>query len=264
MPSRFSYQTIYFDTPPQSGRAIDIWIPQHAAIQPQTLFFIHGGGWRNGHREKMHALMYAFFEKGYPCVSVDYRLGTTPAFDQVSDIREGMALADQTLREHGIRNPFVLYGSSAGAHLALLAGLAPQGACGDTFTGETPSVSGIVSSCGPVTFEPWEDIFPPIWTSMQDVAGTPYADCPELYRRLSPEHYTSAGSPPLFFLLGECEHMFPNALTIALAERLKHEGGRVDYRIYPAAEHGFFYSTERRSQQMAFDDMLQFLTSLQS
>ena len=262
MSKPFVSQTLYFDTPPQTRRAIDLWVPDHLPLQPFTLFFVHGGGWVSGHREGMHSLMYAFYRKGYACISVDYRLGGTPATHQLADVREGLALAHATLKNRGINQPFVLYGSSAGAHLALLAGLAPAGAAGDPYTGPTPPVAGLVSSCGPITFEPWDDIFPGIWEAMEKAAGTPYTECPELYRRLSPREYANAGSPPILFLLGECEHMFPNAHTIAFAESLNAAGGRAEYHVYPLAEHGFFYNTTRRCQQMALADVLAFLESL--
>lgn len=262
MPQPFTPHILYFDTPPNSRRAIEIWVPENVALQPLTIFFVHGGGWINGHRENMHALMYALYQKGYACVSVNYRLGGTLAHDQLADVREGLALADAVLKARGIQNRFVLYGSSAGAHLALLAGLAPAGAAGDPYTGPTPAIAGIISSCGPVTFEPWDDIFPGIWSSMQSAAGIPYTECPERYRRLSPQEYASAGSPPILFVQGECEHMFPNALTLAFADRLNAAGGRAEYHVYPAGEHGFFYDTTRRCQQLAFADVTAFLQTL--
>lgn len=257
----FTYTTIYFDETPVPGRALDIWIPPGKQLRPLTLFFVHGGGWRQGKRDQMHAIMLGFFKSGYVCVSVDYRLSKTYVPRQVDDVREGMTLADAFLRGQGISNPFVLYGSSAGGHLALLAGLASPIAYGGSFEGELPSVAGIVTSCSPVTFEPWEDIFPGSWNSMQEAVGVTFAQAPEEYRRLSPDQYVSSESN-LFFILGECEHMFPNALTIDLVERLRALGGGADYRIYPSAEHGFFYDFSRNNQQMALQDMLGFLGRL--
>lgn len=262
MSAPFSYTSIYFDSPPIKERAADIWIPNELPLRPRTLVFVHGGGWQAGHREQMHTVMWGFLEKGYVCVSLDYRLGGVTVPVQLADVREGMALADAHLREQGIAQPVVLYGSSAGGHLALLAGLAPCGACGDAFEGKTPAVAGIVSSCAPVTFVPWDEIFPGSRESFSRAAGVTYEENPEQHEKISPEQYISADSPPVFFLLGECEHMFPNALTIALASRLQALGVPAEYRVYPAAEHGFFYSFERKSQQQAFRDMLAFVDGL--
>lgn len=258
----FSYRSIYFDDPPQLGRALDIWLPKRELPRPVTLFFVHGGGWRQGRRDDMHGLMHAFCEKGFVCVSVDYRVQDVPASVQMADVREGLLLADGELRRQGIDQPFVLYGSSAGGHLALLTGLAAPGVCGDDATTAMPPIAGIIASCAPVTFEPWADIFPGSWDSIQDVVGEPWSDKPECYRRLSPATYVNPGSPPLFFLLGECEHMFPNELTMSLVERVNAMGGDARYKVYPAAEHGFFYAVCRRSQEMAFQDVLAFLADV--
>lgn len=258
----FSYTSIYYDTPPIKERVLDIWVPEAGPSHPQTLVFVHGGGWRAGHREEMHALMWGFFEEGYVCVSLDYRLDGVTVPIQLGDVREGLALADAHLRGRGIAQPVVLYGSSAGGHLALLAGLAPRGACGEVFDGEMPTVFAIVSSCAPVTFEPWEEIFPGSRESFCKAAGVSYEENPGQHRRLSPEKYMTADSPPVLFLLGECEHMFPNALTIAAASRLQALGVPAEYQVYPAAEHGFFYSFERESQKQAFRDVLAFLERL--
>lgn len=262
MDDSFSYTSIYFDHPPIPGRAADIWIPEGPTPQPQTLVFIHGGGWGAGHREDMHTLMWSFLEKGYVCVSLDYRLGGATIPIQLGDIREGLARVAAHLRGREVARPMVMYGSSAGGHLALLAGLAPCGACGDTFTGETPLVAGLVTSCAPVTFVPWDEIFPPCRDAFRRAAGISYDENPEQHRKVSPEYYISTNSPPILFLLGECEHMFPNAQTIALTSRLQALGVTAEYRVYPAAEHGFFYSLERKSQKQAFQDTLTFLARL--
>ncbi len=227
-----------------------------------TLVFIHGGGWRLGSRGDMHTLMYSFYKKGYPCVSVDYRLKGVSVSEQLADVREGMASASTRLKAQGLHQSFVLYGSSAGGHLALLAGLAPVGICGEQYDGASLDIAGIVASCAPITFEPWDDIFPGSWESMQLAVGKDFATDPECYRLVSPEQYTTVDSPPILFMLGECEHMFPNSLTIKLVERIRAQGGRAEYNIYSSAEHGFFYDIHRRAQGDAFQDMLMFLDRL--
>ncbi len=255
----FEYTTLCPDTPPTPGRAIDLWLPRIVS-RPVALCLIHGGGWRQGHREQMQPLMSAFLAEGYPCLSADYRTAAgTTAFTQLADLRTLLALGYRTLEKAGFTGPLVLYGSSAGGHLALLAGLAAPGACGEPSSSPSPPLAGVVACCAPVVFEPWPEIFPGSWASMQDAAGAPYEDAPERYRLLSPQTHAGPGSPPLCFLLGECEHMFPNALTEALARRLRSQGVAVECHTYPMAEHGFFYSLERPCQKAAFADMLGFL-----
>lgn len=268
----FEFTSLYFDTPPQKQRIIDFWIPRQAPdsppLRPVALFFVHGGGWRGGHRQDMHRLMHTFVEQGYPCAALCYHLEGATIADQLADIRVGLAHFSVRLQKHGLSQRVVLYGSSAGGHLALLTGLAHPGACGEEILPETSAalaaleLAGIVASCAPTTFEPWPDIFPAIWGNMERAAGIPHAQDPELYKRLSPRHHFSPKAPPMLFIMGEFEHIFPNAHTLEWAQELRTLGHRAETHIYPMAEHGFFYDTTRRAQQMAYADLLRFLESL--
>lgn len=175
-----------------------------------------------------------------------------------------MAIAQAALAAAGLPTALVLYGSSAGGHLALLAGVAEPGACGEKLPEKAPEIAGVIASCAPVTFMPWEDIFPGIWSSMQRAVGTPYEEAPELYRTYSPETHAKDEGAPLLFLLGECEHFFPNEITEAFAQRLSRAGRRAVTRRYRRAEHGFFYDIKRSSQKAALHDCLAFLESLEA
>jgi len=262
----FAYTSLYFDNPPVPQRALDLWLPD-ATHRPVSLFFVHGGGWHGGTRQQMHAIMHAFHAEGYPVASVDYRLAPGATLvGQLADVREGMAIARAELAAAGLPTRLVLYGSSAGGHLALMAGLAEPGACGETLDARTleaaPEIAGIIASCAPVTFLPWEDQFPGIWSSMQRAVGTPYEKSPELYRTFSPETHAKDHGAPLLFLQAECEHLFPNDITEALAQRLARAGRRALTHCYRRAEHGFFYDVKRNSQKAALRDCLAFLESL--
>ncbi len=260
----FRYTSLYFDNPPVPQRALDLWLPEstHRSV---SLFFVHGGGWSGGTRQQMHAIMHAFHQQGYPVASVCYRLAPSVTIaEQLADVREGMAIARAELAAAGLPTDLVVYGSSAGGHLALLAGLAEPGACGEKIgSGTAPHIAGIIASCAPVTFKPWDDIFPGIWSSMQRAAGVPYEKAPELYHTYSPETHAQEQGPPLLFLQGECEHLFPNEITEAFAQRLCRGGRRATTRCYRRAEHGFFYDVTRTSQKAALSDCLAFLETLE-
>ncbi len=259
----FEYRSLYFDDPPQANRALDLWLPSETN-RHVSLFFVHGGGWRMGNRGQMHAIMNAFRSEGFPCLSVDYRLSkATTIEDQLEDVRLGLAIARERLEAAGLPPRIALYGSSAGGHLALLAGLAAPGACGEKVPpGEAPEIAGIVASCAAITFELWEDIFPEIAGSMERAVGEPYQDNPERYRRLSPVHHAGAGAPPLHLMLGECEHLFPNEQAYAWVQHLSSLGNRAEAHSYRLAEHGFFYDVTRNAQKAAFKKMLAFLETL--
>lgn len=265
----YEFKSCYFDDPIVSGRAIDIMLPKSVS-QPFALFFIHGGGWEGGARSNYHAIMRAFNMEGFICASTDYRLrapGIT-VFDQITDIRHGYGLFGKFLEDYGRPVSTIVHGASAGAHLAALLALTAPGQCGEsgkfremTVPEWIPPAAAVLQST-PVFFEPWEDIFPKIWTSMQAVVGASYEGHEELYHKAAPYRHISESSCPFFFMEAECEHMFPLRHIIQFTEKMRSLGRRAEYKIYKNAEHGFFYDVTRRQQKEAFADILKFIQSL--
>jgi acetyl esterase/lipase len=258
-----SFRSIYFDDAPRTGRILDIF---HAPdpTQEVALFFVHGGGWKGGSRTIFHSIIHEYSRLGFDCASTDYRLGGANVFEQVGDVRTGLDLFTGDLLQRNRPPRVLLIGSSAGAHLALLAGLSKPEECGapETPLVHSPEIAGIAVQAAPFTFEPWEDIFPAIWSAMQDAVGAPYEGNDELYRSASPMHYLRADNPPLLIQHAENEHMFPRELHQQFAAKSLALGNDVREKIYPRVEHGFFYSLERWQQREAFQDILQFATSL--
>lgn len=249
-----SFRTIYLDNPLIPGRILDIFETEQPR-QDIALFFVHGGGWTGGSRTIFHSIAIAYHDRGFEVASTDYRLGKVTLFEQAQDIRDTLSVFAADLRRRNRTTSIVLIGSSAGAHLALLAALQPQ---------KEPSyqIAGICVQATPFTFEPWTDIFPAIWEAMQRAVGASYESCPERYREASPLHYVTAGTPPIFVLHAENEHMFPLSLAEEFAQQARSHGTRVTLKIYPRTEHGFFYSLDRWQQKEAFQDILDFAESL--
>ncbi len=247
-----TFRSIYFDASPREGRILDIFEAAPHTRPHVSLFFVHGGGWKAGTRAVFHQIALAYSSLGFDCASTDYRLGGVTIEDQVSDVRQGLSLFVEDLRQRNRPTDIVLLGSSAGAHLALLSALQPDPPC---------AVAGLCVQAAPFTFEPWTDIFPAIWADMQTIVGESYPS--PLYREASPIHYVQPGMPPVFALHSQNEHMFPLSLTEQFIDKAKACGARAEYKIYEATEHGFFYALDRRQQKEAFDDILTFIASLQ-
>lgn len=262
----YRYTSIAFDDQPVPGRALDIFMP---AGKPRrhAIFMVHGGGWRQGSRAQYHALMNALGKQGYICGSTDYRLEGVDILTQIEDVRLGYCLFRQELATTAGERQVVAYGGSAGGHLAALLAMADPGACGESVAASDSGwvrPAGAILASAPATFEPWEDIFPGIWVSMQGIVGKPWESDPEAYRRVSPIRHAGVGTPPVLLLDGANEHMFPRELGLALCERIRACGGRAERHEFPTAEHGFFYDVTRRPQQAAFAEVLRFLVSLES
>lgn len=258
-----SFRSIYFDDAPREGRIVDFF-DAHTPSREVALFFVHGGGWRNGSRTIFHSIIHEYSKRGFDCASTDYRLKGVSVFDQVGDVRVALDLFATDLCERNRPARVLLIGSSAGAHLALLTALArpPQGEISEPLLKAKCEIAGIAVQAAPFAFEPWEDIFPPAWNAMQSAVGELYSGHEALFQRACPMHYIRAGMPPLFALHAENEHMFPHELYQRFATRSLAFGNDVREKIYPRTEHGFFYTLDRWQQREAFEDILEFAQSL--
>lgn len=265
----FQFESSYLDWPFVPGRAWDLFWPAQVR-SPVAVFFIHGGGWHAGTRVHMHRLMEHLTDQGIVTASTDYRLagGGARIADQVGDVREAYACFRRRLHERGGPDRVVAHGSSAGAHLALLLGMAAPGACGDKPPADPAlepfiheRLAGVAAQAAPITFEPWPDIMPQIWADMNRVVGERFADRPDLYRMASPIHHVAAGCPPVFIMDASQECTFPLALNDRLVEALQAVGTRVERKVYQGAEHGFFYDLARSFQRQAMTDLLAFIQS---
>ena len=243
----FSYTTYCYDDEPQTNRALDIFVPD-CPLRKMAVLFVHGGGWTGGARSAYHPIMTALTKLGWICGSLDYRLTGVTALDQMADVRLGRDLFAEKLHEMGQTGDLMLVGSSAGAHLALMEGMTNLNSC----------TKGIVSISGILTFELWDEIFPPIMDAMVSIAGKPYADNNELYRSLSPYCQINNQTPPICLLDGENEHMYPNHLAEEFVAKMHEHGRSAEHHIYANAEHGFFYDVTRPCQQKALADLTKF------
>jgi acetyl esterase/lipase len=267
----FSYESVYFDNPIQPGRAMDIFMPEKIT-RDVSLFFIHGGGWVAGSRDNYHKIMRGFNAEGYICTSVDYRLcnDSIHLLDQLGDLRHAYDIFISRLKNLNRPLKILTHGTSAGAHLCALISMAAPGQCGEKLeyngrklNNEWIRPIGTTLQATPVLFEPWEDIFPAIWTCMEKVIGIPYSENPELYRKAAPINYVNANTCPVFHLHAEDEHMFPLRYILEFKEKMEKIGRRCECRVYTNAEHGFFYDLTRRQQNEAFADILNFIESLE-
>lgn len=108
--------------------------------------FIHGGGWRLGHRRDNHGLMQGAATLGYAGASLQYRFAPKHTFPaQWDDVR----LAFTYLRKEAERlkidpDNIIVVGGSAGGHLALLAGIGK-----DAEGKRIPGIRGVINMCGP-------------------------------------------------------------------------------------------------------------------
>lgn len=254
------FSSYYLDDPIVEGRIFDVFVPEKVT-QDTVLFMVHGGGWRAGSRTKFHGLMQEFNRHGFIVVSTDYRLGARDAFEQLKDIREAYDAVVTLLKEWGRPLKIAVYGESAGAHLASLLVCAAPGEAGEDCQLENEwvkPVSGILQAT-PVDFYRYEEMMPAFWASMENIAGKPYSEDPDRYRRLSLCTYVREDNPPLFFLEAGLEHLFMSDKTLGVVRQHRNWGIPSHWLVYPMMEHGFFHALNRKLQRKALEDICQFL-----
>jgi acetyl esterase/lipase len=163
-------------------------------------------------------MLVRFAERGWVCISANYRLGPTARFpDHLVDVKRVIAW----VREHGNEyggDPSVLFvaGSSAGAQLAALAALTPgDPALQPGFESVDTAVSGAVCLYG--FYGPADGR----WHS-------------------SPAAYIDADAPPFFVAHGDRDSRVPVAAAREFAARLRASSSDpVVYAELPGAQRCF-------------------------
>jgi acetyl esterase/lipase len=122
-----------------------------------VLVYIHGGAWWKGEKPAGWGGFRAYLAAGFSVVTVEYRLtDVAPAPAAVQDVRCALSWVKANAKAYGFDAKRVVpYGTSAGGHLALMAGMLPKGndidlpACRDQ-----PKTPAILDFYGPYHLRP--------------------------------------------------------------------------------------------------------------
>lgn len=240
---------------------LDLYLPERAQDESvPVVLWVHGGGWKNGSKEKAKAAWLA--EEGYAVVSINYRLTDVAQWPaQIDDCREAVRWARRNSSVFGFDLDRIgTWGSSAGGHLVALMGTLPYP--------ENESVSSRVQAvCD--WFGPTELLtMPPNnvgeGRTEEDVAnsngakllGCTVKDCPELARQASAYDNVSKDDAPFLIMHGDEDPGVPIQQSIQFYERLRKMGVPVQYEVVEGAGHGgkLFDTPEVKATVRAFFD----------
>lgn len=240
---------------------LDLYLPERAQDEgAPVVVWVHGGGWKNGSKEKPKAAWLA--EEGYAVVSINYRLTAVAQWPaQIDDCREAVRWARRNASVFGFDLDRIgTWGSSAGGHLVALMGTLPYP--------ENESVSSRVQAvCD--WFGPTELLtMPPNnvgeGRTEEDVAnsngakllGCTVKDCPELARQASAYDNVSKDDAPFLIMHGDEDPGVPIQQSIQFYERLRKTGVPVQYEVVEGAGHGgkLFDTPEVKATVRAFFD----------
>jgi acetyl esterase/lipase len=232
---------------------LDLRVPRPATEPHPLIIWIHGGGWIYGSRRRLpphlfdNAVHDQMLDAGYAVAAVDYRLAREAGFTgMLLDVKAAVRWLRGNAAAFGI-DPLrvVLWGESAGAHLALMAAMCTA-LDGAERTGEHPEQSetpmAVVDWYGPTDLVAMSRL--DLGRDSEEVGRTD--ERPETvlqqhdtwtFAELSATSYVRPGVPPVFVAHGADDQIVPVDHSRALVARLRAAGVVVDYLEVPGADH---------------------------
>lgn len=233
---------------PRPSQLLDVWRPKELPAEPApVLIFVPGGAWVHGSRLLQgYALMSHLAEKGWVCLSIDYRVAPHHRWPaHIHDVKTAIAWARANVDKFGGDRDFVaIAGTSAGGHLSALAGLTANDPelQGELPDGSDTSVDAVVGIYGRYDWEDRSTVERVRFVDFLErvVVGRKLAERPEVYRKASPIAQVRPDAPPFLVVHGTGDSVIPVAQARAFVERLRAVSrSAVSYIELPGAGHAF-------------------------
>lgn len=219
------------------------------------VLFVHGGGWRQGSREMMVPIAQEMAGHGYTGIISQYRLNAPPQSVWPAHIHDVKAAIRWT-RAHAAElkidpERLVLWGSSAGAHLVLLAAGTPDDPRfdGDAGTaGVSTKVAAVIAVHAPTGFHvgtPSGKHTSPAAALMGDDADAEGA------RLAGPVNHVSADFPPTLLLHGTQDRIVHHSQSQVMLDALRAVRAPADLHLFHGHAHGFVRIPSVRKQVAA-------------
>jgi acetyl esterase/lipase len=273
---------VEFASPDGHTLRLDVYRPHYstrrepqadAASRPLSpaVIVIHGGSWSGGAKSDFAAYDRWLAAGGRVVFDVEYRLANSaqrfPA--QLMDIKCAIAWVKNHAAQYDVDpERLALLGRSAGGQLALLAAYAANeptlrpASC----DAQETSVRAVISFYGPTDLA-WDyahpgrpDVINTTHVLENYLGGSP-TSAPQAYASASPVEHVSAQSPPTLFLHGGRDQLVRAENVERIMPKLAAAGVDVTYVYLPWANHGFDYSFDGWSSQIAQAEISKFLDS---
>ncbi len=234
--------TVYTKVNGWDGR-MDLYLPPANGKATPVVINIHGGGWTNGVKESQGGFN-TYFKAGFAVANIEYRMrkqATAPA--AIEDARCALIYLIKNAKALNIDvNKIVVMGSSAGGHLALMAGLLENNHLFDNnCTGvENIKVAAIIDKYG----------ITDVWALSQNSAfitskssANWLADkkTDSLFgKAVSPISYVKKTSPPVFIVHGDADANVDYQQSVTLHNKLMAAGVKVEFISVAGGLHGKF------------------------
>jgi acetyl esterase/lipase len=207
---------------------LDLFAPRDQEGPFPAVVLLHGGGWTFGGKGDCRSMCREIAAQGYVAVTVDYRLSPKYKFPaQIEDVKCAVRWLRANARLYHV-NPQAIgaIGSSAGGHLALLAGLT-QPADGLEGEGGHPeqssTVQAVVNLYGPTDLS--RNNWPaPLEKVLSEFVGGNRDQLGVAYWTASPLAYVRKGGPPVLTIHGTADPVVPYDQATLLDSALRSAG----------------------------------------
>jgi acetyl esterase/lipase len=259
---------VAFWTVPDTDRQLlcDVWRLRDGNVSGLAFIYFHGSGWYLSDKDfGTRPFFRHLVAQGHTVMDVAYRLcPEVDMYGMMGDVKRAIAWMKTNASHYGV-NPekIVLGGGSAGGHLALLAGYAPQhpDLTPDDLKNTNLSVCGVISYYGPTdllafyqnaNLQRTVGLPPlPIGTKLDSsqafrnsgrmdilLGGHPQ-DALQAYQLASPITHAHPGCPPTLLIQGKQDFAVPVEATCALYTKLVESGVPAINVVFPWTDHGF-------------------------
>ena len=167
-----------------------------------AIIMIHGGGWRSGNKDQMHALAKELAAKHYSCFAIEYRLSLEAKYPEgFYDVKNAIKfIKDNALKFNVDPNRIVVLGCSSGGQMAALISTTNENSGFEeaSFKSKSSSkVNAIIDIDGVLAFkhpESSEGEMASFWL------GGSYEEKPENWKNASALSHTDKNTPPVLFI----------------------------------------------------------------
>lgn len=212
---------------------LDVYRPEGTGPHPAVIA-VHGGSWRYGDRSQWRASAPAFTDADLVVFAIDYRLSVPGSGVRYTHAPRDIGRAVEWVRANAATfdvdpSSLGLVGSSAGAHLALVASQRTR-----------VGVRAVAAWSPPVNLSALarESLDGEGLTrSIRNYLGCSLTACPRRHVRMSPLHHIERGDPPTFLAVSSDE-LIPAPQVRAMARDLRVAGVRSTLRVMPGTAHG--------------------------
>jgi len=233
-----------------SGRPLllDLYLPEKSENPSPLIIWIHGGAWLAGSKDGGSPALQ-FTTTGFAVAHVGYRLSGEAAFPaQINDCKGAIRWLRANAKQYNI-NPekFLVWGSSAGGHLAALVGTTGnvkdlEGTVNDLK--ESSRVQAVIDWFGPTDLlrmnETESDRRHDAPNSAESrLIGGPILENKDKAAKASPTTYITKDMPHFLIMHGDHDLEVPIRQSEILAEAIKKAGADVTFIAMKGAGHGF-------------------------